>query len=171
MDSTDLFEILVREQLDGLDTFLRASGADHALRDEVIQETVVIAWQTLDRYDRNRPFGAWFRGIAKRTLLSARTKKPREPTLDPAVIELVADRFDALNGSRAFEEEMEALGDCLERLPIGYRESIDARYHEGLRGRSFADRLGTTLDNARKRLQRARRLLHHCIQKAMGGTA
>ena len=70
MQSKDLFEILVRENSRMLSVFLRAAGCSDNLMDDVWQETMIVAWEKLDTFDRSRPFGPWLRGIATRVLLA-----------------------------------------------------------------------------------------------------
>ena len=77
VDSKDLFEILVRETMDSVRAFLLASVRDPAAADDLVQETYLVAWRTLDRYDRQLPFGPWVRGIAAKLLLNWRRKVAR----------------------------------------------------------------------------------------------
>jgi RNA polymerase sigma-70 factor (ECF subfamily) len=56
-EAREVFEILVRENYPMLMTYLRAVVRDESVIDDLFQETMLIAWQKLDEYDRARPFG------------------------------------------------------------------------------------------------------------------
>ncbi len=52
MEPRDLFEILVRDHIDSVRAFLLASLRDSVAAEDVLQETFLVAWRILDRYDR-----------------------------------------------------------------------------------------------------------------------
>jgi len=76
-DPAVLFEILVREHADMLASFLRSAVADAAAVDDLFQETFLVVWKNLDRYDRGRPFAPWVRGIASRLVMAERRRSYR----------------------------------------------------------------------------------------------
>jgi DNA-directed RNA polymerase specialized sigma24 family protein len=47
MDSTKLFEILVRENADMLIAYIRSTARDDALADDIFQETMLTAWRRM----------------------------------------------------------------------------------------------------------------------------
>src|SRR6185295_662794 len=81
MDAKQLFEILVREHSAMLLVYLRAAVREPALVDDLYQETLLVAWRTLDRFDRTRPFGPWLRGIAAKLVMAERRKAANSPLL------------------------------------------------------------------------------------------
>src|SRR5947208_2632604 len=86
MNRRELFEVLIRENAAMLWSFLRAL-ARPAEGEDLFQQTCMVAWKTLDRYDRNRPFGPWLRGIAANVVLEARRRSRNEAPVEPAVLE------------------------------------------------------------------------------------
>ena len=70
----ELFEILVREHEGKLRSFVGALVRDPGAMDDLVQESFLIAWRNLDRYDRKLPFGPWLRGIARRLCLAHHRK-------------------------------------------------------------------------------------------------
>ncbi|MBU0638652.1 MAG: sigma-70 family RNA polymerase sigma factor [Planctomycetes bacterium] len=158
----------MRENADSLTAFLRASLDDAAAADDLFQNTMLTAWRRLNDYDRNRPFGAWLRGIAKRLLLEHYRKAAREM---PAPIERVLDHLDQRlaqvnrQPGDTFDEKISALRDCVDRLSHSYREPIDWHYRECKTTACIADHLATTKDAIQKRLQRARLQLAECLER------
>ncbi len=145
MDSKDLFEILVRENADMLIGYIRAAVRHDAAADDIFQETMLTAWRRLDDFDKSRPFAPWLRGIAAKVILSHfRTATRGGELSDQQTLEYLSARFDQLQllQGDSIDDKLDALRDCVQRLPDPYRESITLRYREELRMKTIADRLG-----------------------------
>lgn len=173
MDARDLFETLVRENADMLIAFIRATVRDHALADDIFQETLLTAWRRLDDYDKQRPFGSWLRGIAARVQLAVYRKTTREFSLcDEESLEYLAARFATLERQPGdtFGEKLECLRDCVERLPHEYREPIRVYYAGSGSTVATADTLGLSVETIKKRLQRARARLLDCMNRKLAVT-
>lgn len=167
MEPRDLFEILTREHIDSVRAFLLASLRDSIAAEDVLQETFLVAWRNLDRYDRQLPFGPWVRGIAGKLILNHRRKlgRSRVHFCDEQVLTHIDDGF-ARFGQQAgdtFDERLDALRDCLSRLNGVQRESIQLHYEHGLHCKAIADKLGIGFEAVKKHLQRGRSLLHRCL--------
>jgi len=162
-----LFEILTRENADSLTAFLRAGVEDHAAAEDLFQETMLIAWQKLDEYDRERPFGAWLRGIARNLVLAYYRAAARQVSCSPDQILEYLDRrltqVDRQPGD-TLKEKIAALTDCLARLAPAYREPIELHYQQCRTSEWIAEHLATTKDAVQKRLQRARVQLAECLE-------
>lgn len=161
-----LFESLVRESAELLHVYVTACLGDaSAMIDDVFQDTLVVAWERVDDYDPKRPFGAWLRGIARNLILAKQRERLRLPTLDAAVFDELELRFTALNRQLGdtLDEKLACLRDCMARLSAREKEALRIRYEEDLRGRPLADQIGTTVENAKKILQRARTRLLSCM--------
>ena len=166
--STDrtAFEILVREHAPMLLTYLRSLLRDHAAVDDVFQESLVTAWRTLDRFDHDRPFAPWLRGIARNLVMAHHRKNRRLPaTCEEAVLAHLDRRLDEV-GRRSgdtWDEKLEALDDCLDRLPDETRTLLDWHYRLELNTERIAARLESNRETVKKRLQRARGRLLDCL--------
>lgn len=169
----ELFEILMREQQPGLQAYLRAVVRDSAAVDDLCQETMLAAWKGLDKFDRSRPFGPWLRGIARNTLLAWRRKAASNAVLcDEAVLEQLECRLSQWQrqpGS-TFDEKLEGLRVCLDRLPEPYGEAIRLHYRDDFSTDALAARLSITAEAAKKRLQRGRARLQECIERRLAAS-
>ena len=168
MSARELFETLVREHAEMLIAFLRATVRDAHLADDLFQETMLVAWRDLDKYDRDRPFGPWLRGIAINLVRSHWRRHTRGVLVgNQQFLEMLDRRFESLVSPPGdnLDEELDKLRDCLEALPEPYRQTVQLRYHENLTGESLASRLAVSFQNAKKRLQRARARLFDCMQQ------
>ena len=167
VDSIALFEILVREHSAMLTMYLKAAGCDDNLVDEVWQESMVVAWRKLDTFDRKLPFGPWLRGIAARTLLSRARSLHRIKLIgDHNELAYLSDRLEQVAQLRGdtLDDKLDALRDCIGLLPQADRECIELRFREELKPAAISEKIGVSLETAKKRLLRAKARLKKCIE-------
>jgi RNA polymerase sigma-70 factor (ECF subfamily) len=161
----------MREHIDSVRAFLLSSLRDTVAAEDVLQETFLVAWRILDRYDRKLPFGPWVRGIAAKLLLNHRRKLGRNRLhfCDEEVLGHLDEgfrRIATLKGD-TFDQQLDALRDCLQKLNGVQRDSIQLHYEHGLHCREIAVRLGIGFEAVKKHLQRGRAMLHRCLQSKL----
>jgi len=165
--STQLFEALAREHVPALDLFLRAWLGDSAEVDDVVQESLLVAWRRLDDYDPRRSFGPWLRGIARNVVASRHRSRARrgERLLDDAALDALEARVVQLEllGRETSHERLDALVACIDALPARMRAAVDLRYRDGHAPSVLAAHLGVRAAHARKILERARARLAECL--------
>ena len=165
-DSKQLFEILIRENAAMLRVYLRSAVRDRSIVEDLFQETILTAWQALDRFDRTRPFGPWLRGIAAKNVLVYYRRRPSAMRLcNEMMLDEISARMTALNQQPGdtFDEKLDCLRKCLADLPEVLREAVEQRYVLSLSRQEMADRLSITDEAVKKRLQRARSHLLDCV--------
>src|SRR5208282_4154553 len=83
------FEALVRQRQSPLRGFLRRlTRGDHALADDLAQETLLEAWRKLDQFRAEGAFAGWLARIAyRRYLMWARQRKLEPLDNDAELIE------------------------------------------------------------------------------------
>ena len=139
---------------------------DRALRDDVFQETALALWESFDRYDPDRPFGAWARGVATKKILQQHRKTGRIPLATaPEVLEAILVAFDHIETE--ISDRHAALQTCLEKLPAKSRKILSLRYDDSIPGDEIATRLSTTRDAVYQALARIRTRLESCIRKQL----
>lgn len=162
----EVFEILVRENADMLEAYLRSLLGRDSEIDDLFQEAMLVAYRRLGDYDRQRPFGAWLRGIARMLVLEhARKGRARPRASDPAVLEAVDQRFHLLDQREGdtFHEKSRTLLECLKRLPDAMRQSVELVHIRGLSIAQASAATTTGQEAMKKRVQRGRALLARCI--------
>lgn len=162
-DARRLFEALVREHAGSLTALLVATLDDRHAVDDLFQETCIVAWRKLHTFDQSRPFGPWFRGIA-RNLVLAHARRTRTVLLSDQLdaVEQRVQEVERRPGD-TFEDKLEALRACLDRLPDKYRAALETKYLHGLSLEESAARLEVTFEGLKKRLLRGRTLLRECL--------
>jgi len=153
-----------------LSIYLQSVVGDPAVVDDLFQETLLVAWRNLDRFDKKRSFGKWVRGIAGKLILAHRRRGGSSHVLcSEKVLEAIDARCEALHRQPGdtLNEKLDALRDCVERLPPRYNEAIQMRYANGFKGSGLANALRTSAENAKKLVQRGRSLLTQCMHRAL----
>lgn len=166
LQSKELFEILVRENARPLMSYLRAAGCDDALAEDVWQETMIVAWRKLAEFDRSKPFAPWLRGIAARVLLAQRRWVGRGRLDDDVALEYLSQRMEhvqQLSGD-TLDEKLDALRDCVARLPASDRQCIELRFRDDLKPAAMSEHIGVALETVKKRLVRAKQRLLDCME-------
>lgn len=151
--------------------FIRATVWDRARCDDLFQEVALALWRELDRYDPERPFGAWARGVAAKTVLKSFREAKRAPVaLSPEAIQALEVAFEELARGEAkpvASTREEALRACLERLPERSRALVKLRYSESLKATEIAARLTSSPDAVQKALTRLRDALQKCVERRL----
>lgn len=141
---------------------------DPAATEDIVQQVFVAAYQSLDRYQRGRSFGAWLRTIARNQVKNELRRASRERDRLRRYGDLIEQRMadDRLACERE-ERIREALARCEEGLPAEAVEALALRYRQSLSFEEVADRLGRTVNAARQLLYRTRVSLRACIEERM----
>ena len=160
-----IFRLLMQHEGE-VRAFIASMLRDRALCDDVFQEVGLTLWEQADRYEASRPFGPWARGIAAKKVLERRRGDRRFPlAFSPETIEAVARGFARTESSA--RRELDALAECLERLPESARSLLSLRYQDDLSAGEIAGRTGRTLDAIYQAMSRARAALEECIRRRL----
>ena len=165
---TTLFAILIEEHTPMLLTYLRVLLPDGHAIDDLYQETMMTAWRRLGDFDRSRPFGAWIRGIARNHVWEHRRRREREAArLDEAQIEHLEERISGIEKrpGDTWQEKLDVLDECLRDLPNDLQDTVHLHYREGMTTDKIALSVAASREAVKKRLQRARTWLYHCLQR------
>jgi RNA polymerase sigma-70 factor (ECF subfamily) len=157
-------ELVQRYQTSVYNVCYRLLGETGAAEDQA-QEAFIRAYERLDRYDAERPFGPWVRRVAANLCLNrlGSLKSPAlsldderdEPSLGPAASAAAADPAAAHEAA----ELASALRAAIAALPPGYRAVIELRHFHDLSYAEIAAELGLPMSDVKSNLFRARKLL------------
>jgi RNA polymerase sigma-70 factor (ECF subfamily) len=170
MKPEQVFEILIRENAEMLLAYLRSIVRDKDAVDDLFQESMLVAWRKIEQYDRERPFGAWLRGIARNLALGHfRKRAGHDQPLDSKALEWLESRFAQVNGlgGDTLGEKLSALRDCVEALPEPYRQPVRMRYTDSLPLPEIGKSLQLTAEGLKKRLTRAKLRLAECLERKL----
>jgi len=162
MNPNPEFLALFLQHQDGIRAFIRSLVRDRGAADDVFQETSIVLWSEFDRYEPNRSFGAWARGIASNKVLKSYARNRRfSVALPPEAINAVAISFDERESN--MEDERTALRACLEKLSDYGRQLLVLRYEHSLSVSALASRIARSEEAVHKALVRVRSALAKCV--------
>jgi RNA polymerase sigma-70 factor (ECF subfamily) len=135
---------------------LRMCGSEEAAR-EVLQQTLLAAFQNVKRFRGNAKLSTWLYQIAR-----SFCSKSHRPSADPSVPLDSTEAMSVPSGEPSPEEGARArelgaaLSAAIQALPIAQREVLILRDVEGLSAEEAAAVLGIRVANLKTRLHRAR---------------
>jgi RNA polymerase sigma-70 factor (ECF subfamily) len=160
---TALFELIVRRYNQRLYRAAKAILKDEAEAEDVMQEAYVRAFEKLDQFAGNAKFSTWLTKIAVYEALARLRKRHREGDM-PEII----NSGDSPERITYDVEIRRAIEDAVETLPPLYRSVFVLRDVEEMSGAETAECLGITEETVKTRLHRARNLLRHQLERAVG---
>lgn len=160
----DEFTEIVRENHRGLLVYARSLLRDEAEARDLVQESFLAAWKSMEKFDVTRDCGAWLRGIVRNKWKDYCRKTGRRPQFVEEDLAELEDFLVQGEESRESHDLFSALRECREKLPASFAEAVACFYDEGLSGEETANRLSLNTATLRKRLERAREALRLCLQ-------
>jgi len=126
---------------------------DPAAAEDIAQESFLAAIRNLDRFDRSRPFGPWFkRLVANRAIDWTRARKLRGYELGEEAADRRSDQPPGGDGiGRELPEDLTA---ALAALPLDQRTAVVLRYLLEYTPGEIAELLGVPRGTVNSRLRR-----------------
>jgi RNA polymerase sigma-70 factor (ECF subfamily) len=138
---------------------------DLDLAEDIVQETLLIAFQKQDHYFPHADFMSWLVSIARHVWLREKEKRK---------INSRARKYLEQNATLFFEEaqyekeeldcERVALTKCLKKLPDADRSLIAAHFDQQKKYQAIAESMGKSLSWVKVRMFRARAALLKCVR-------
>ena len=172
---TDPFDILAAEYRPMVVAYLRSMLGDPHLAEDLTQETLLAARDSLAKFEPGGNFGRWLRGIARNKALMHWRSARRSPILiDSRVVEGIEEVFDSLDRNHEegdwWEQRKRSLRECIGQLGARLKAAIEQVYFK----EQSLDEAATALDSNRlavgKRVSRARHELRLCMQLKLQST-
>ena len=164
-DRRQLFSALMREHHRELLVFAGAATGNRDAAKDIVQEAFVTAWRKFEDFDPSREFGSWMRGIVRYKTKDWFRKMQRQPLADSDFIDLEVDIADWQAARGQGQPVFELVDHCIGKLPANFKAAVSTFYLEEHSGEEAAEILSISPANLRKRLERARSLLHECISR------
>jgi RNA polymerase sigma-70 factor, ECF subfamily len=146
---------LVERHSPALARFAVSQGARQDI-DELVQDTFVRAFNSIDGFRGDSSFRTWLLTIERRLLLDRRRSEKRRPDKVEIQEGDASTQFDALDGMVA-DEARKRLTKAVTKLSPTQREVFTLRVAEGMSYKEIADAVGTTEGAARVHYHNAMR--------------
>jgi RNA polymerase sigma factor (sigma-70 family) len=160
----DAFERLYRIYQPRLSRFLTNLLKRPQLVEEVLDDTMMVVWQTAANFRGTSKLSTWMFAIAYRKALKARARWP-DP-VDDSDRDVRVSTDPAPDADLEQSRVREALMRAMSRLSAEHRAVVDLTYFHGLGYREIADIVGCPVDTVKTRMFHARRRL----KEAFAGT-
>ena len=152
---------LVARHAQALARFAASFGA-HDEIDDLVQDTFIRAFQSLDGFRAESSFRTWLFTIERRLLLDRRRAEKRRPSRIEVQEGDAATEYDALDAMVA-GEAAHRVRDAMKELSPTQREVFVLRVAQGLSYREIAELVGTTEGAARVHYHNAMRAVKEHI--------
>jgi len=155
---------LVERHASALARFAASCGARDEI-DELVQDTFVRAFGSLDGFRGESSFRTWLFTIERRLLMDRRRAEKRRPPAMEIAEEDAATEYDALDDMVA-DEAQARVRDAIDRLTPTQREVFVLRVSEGLSYKEIAEAVSTTEGAARVHYHNAMRAVKEFLEDA-----
>ena len=154
---------IVARHAPSLARFAASIGARTEI-EELVQDTFVRAFGSLDGFRGDSTLRTWLFTILRRLVLDQRRARSRRPVSVPVEEDDAVTEFDALDGLVATETEQK-VRDAVAGLTPTQREVFTLRVTEGLSYKEIADVAGTTEGAARVHYHNAMRAVKEFLDE------
>jgi len=154
---------IVERHAQALARFAVSSG-ERSEVDELVQDTFVRAFHSLDGFRGESSFRTWLFTIERRLLLDRRRAEKRRRDRTEIQEDDAATAYDALDSVVA-DETQQRLRAAMERLSPTQREVFSLRVGEGLSYKEIAEAVGTTEGAARVHYHNAMRAVKEFLNE------
>jgi RNA polymerase sigma-70 factor (ECF subfamily) len=157
----DAFEKLYRLYQPRLSRFLSNILQRSQLVEEVLDDTMMVVWETADRFRGSSKPSTWIFAIAYRKALKAKSRWP-DPLPDDK-LELEASD-EAEPDTQLHQQRLrDALREAMATLSPEHRAVVDLTYFHGMGYRQIAEIVGCPVDTVKTRMFHARRRLKQAL--------
>jgi RNA polymerase sigma-70 factor (ECF subfamily) len=131
------------------------------LVEEVLDDTMMVVWQTADRFRGSSKLSTWIFAIAYRKALKAKMRWP-DPLPDDG-LELQVSTEPAPDAQLQHQRLGDTLRDAMTGLSAEHRAVVDLTYFHGLGYREIAEIVNCPVDTVKTRMFHARRRLKQAL--------
>ncbi len=157
MDADGLARALYESHGTALEGWARSRFTDQQMANDVVQETVLLAWRKYHQFDPSRGTErAWMFGIARNVAASQHRRSERYLRVVPTEQTTDVGQLDPELSRLA---EVSFIVDGLQKLSEDHRAVIAAAYWDGLSTKEIAQRFGVPDGTVKSRLHHALRIL------------
>lgn len=164
--SSDEFMLLLTKAQPTIYACIFSLHPDPVAASDLLQETNLTLCRKAEDFEKGTNFSAWATRIARYHVLNHRRKLSREKAIfEPELFEELCvvqeQRSDELDGY------LDALRDCLQRLPPAHRQLLQERYTSEGSVLALASHQGKTVSAISQLLYRIRQSLMDCIYRKL----
>lgn len=156
------FEMLVKRYQKKLHSFVVHLVGDDFAADDVVQESFIRIYKTIERVDTSRPFSTYIFSVARNGAISFLRSKGKQVSLEDIVL---ADDDESLYEEIIARERKHAVARALGQLEEKYRKIIRLYYFDDLSYEEIGRKMRLPINTVRTHLFRAKQALRKIFMK------
>ncbi|MFC5051185.1 RNA polymerase sigma factor [Rubritalea spongiae] len=162
----ETFADMAREHHRELLVYARALTRETHQSRDIVQDSLVTAWENQERFDVTRDFGSWLRGIIRNKWRETMRRNNKQIAIEDEVLESMEAEMLTWqelrqDGGPGVFVKLEA---CIGKLPEALLGAVRSFYYEGCSTEETAEKLEVAGATVRKRLERSREALRQCLE-------
>ena len=154
------FEQLVKRYQQKLLGFVYHMIRDEQAADDIVQESFINLYKTIDRVDSSKKFSAYVFSIARNTTISHIRKYKKEIPLEDI---LASSEEESLYAQIVHAEQQHTVASALAKIPVLYQNVIRLYYFEDLSYEEVSKKLALPINTIRTHLRRGKILLREIL--------
>ena len=163
------FERLCKENRRAILAYAFLCCRDLHTAEDIVQDTLTIAFEKRDQYFAEANFGGWLISIARNVWFKERDRRRLKTRTTSFIDENAASLFDERAYlDSAWGEESRALQACLKKLDPTDQDLIQAHFSQKKKYGEIAEAQEKTLSWVKVRMHRARIALLDCVRITLG---
>ncbi len=155
------YEEIVKRYQRSLFSFVHHMIEDDGLCEDLVQETFIRIYKSIDRIDTSRKFSTWAFEIAKNAAISQIRGFKKSVSLNKVDIEADENLYENIID----EHERGRIRDAVVQLGRSYRNVISLYYFEDLSYEEVSKKLKLPINTVRTHLRRGRQSLRKMLEK------
>lgn len=156
------FELLVKRYQRKLHSFVLHLVGDSFAADDVVQESFINLYKTIERVDPKKPFSTYIFSIARNTAISFLRSKKKQVPLEDIVL---ADDDESLYEDIIAAERKKVVARALAQLEERHRRIIRLYYFDDLSYEEIGRKMRIPINTVRTHLFRAKQALRKIFSK------
>ena len=165
-EKTERFLHLLTENQGRVYAYILSLCPHRSDADDIMQDTITVMWRKFADYKKGTDFIAWAITIAKYTIFSfMRKKKKGHLHFDEATMNTLESKSKRV--VKAIDSKVDALEECLKKLPDSDAKLLKLRYFEDLSVKIIATRFDRSTRNIYKNISRVHLALIRCIKRSL----
>lgn len=138
---------------------------NRVVAEDIMQETTVIMWRKFPDYQKGSNFSAWGVTIGRFLVMDYFRKESR------SIIRFSSEAMKNISESTgvfdSHDERVEALRECLKKMPSEVRKILKLRYQHGKSIKAIANEIQKPIHGMYKQVSKMHFLLQRCIQRKL----
>lgn len=173
LTSATLFSELLEADKNRLFGYIYAFVSNHAIADDVFQETCLTLWKEFERFEPGTSFSKWANTIAFNRVLSYRKKHKRDQVgFSDEFFEDFSESVEVIErNANSQEQKWHYLAQCKSLLSAPLQNVYQRFYVYNETAQQIADDSERSIHAIRKSVHKLRKSLIDCIDKKMKGAS